>query len=123
MERGQERIRCDLNNATNQLIIAGDKNTDRIINYLNQTEMDKLRTELQSAQFQLSQLSQTDNIVNRLMPTPKPAYLTCPLILQHLALVRGANYGLTITTAVVAVDANPLGVNLEGVPTLLPFER
>jgi hypothetical protein len=39
--------------------------------------MDKLRTELQSAQFQLSQLSQTDNIINRLMPVAKPAYLTC----------------------------------------------
>jgi hypothetical protein len=61
----------------NQMIIAGDKNTDRIINYLTQTEMDKLRTELQSAQFQLSQLSQTDNIVNRLLPVAKPAYLTC----------------------------------------------
>lgn len=77
LERGQERIRCDLNNATNQILISNDKNTDRILNYLNQTEMDKLRTELQSAQFQLSQLSQTDNIINRLMPVAKPAYLTC----------------------------------------------
>ena len=33
--------------------------------------------ELQSANFQLSQLSQTQNIVNQLQPTPKPAYLTC----------------------------------------------
>lgn len=95
LERGQERIRCDLNNATNQLIIAGDKNTDRIINYLNQTEMDKLRTELQSAQFQLSQLSQTDNIVNRLMPTPKPAYLTCSPYAAAFGFGTGlgANYG------------------------------
>jgi hypothetical protein len=58
-------------------MIANDKNTDRIINFLTQTEMDKLRTELQSAQFQLSQLSQTSNIVNQLMPVAKPAYLTC----------------------------------------------
>lgn len=75
--RGQDAIKYELANATNQLLVAGDKNTDRIINYLNQTEMDKLRTELQSAQFQLSQLSQTDNIINRLMPVAKPAYLTC----------------------------------------------
>ena len=78
IERGQDAIKFEMAKATNQLMVAGDKNTDRIINYLNQTEMDKLRTELQSAQFQLSQLSQTDNIINRLMPVAKPAYLTCP---------------------------------------------
>ena len=77
IERGQDAIKYEMAKATNQLMVAGDKNTDRIINFLNQTEMDKLRTELQSAQFQLSQLSQTDNIINRLMPVAKPAYLTC----------------------------------------------
>ena len=77
LERGQENIKYAMANNTNALLVAGDKNTDRIINYLTQTEMDKLRTELQSAQFQLSQLSQTSNIVNQLMPVAKPAYLTC----------------------------------------------
>lgn len=77
LERGQEAIKYEIANVANTLMVAGDKNTDRIINYLTQTEMDKLRTELQSAQFQLSQLSQTDNIINRLMPVAKPAYLTC----------------------------------------------
>ena len=76
-QRGQDAIKYQIEKTTNDLAIANDRNTDRILNYLTQTEMDKLRTELQSAQFQLSQLSQTDNIVNRLMPTPKPAYLTC----------------------------------------------
>lgn len=90
LERGQENIKYEIANATNALKIAGDKNTDRIINYLTQTEMDKLRTELQSAQFQLSQLSQTDNIINRLMPTPKPAYLTCSP--YAAAFGYGANY-------------------------------
>ena len=33
--------------------------------------------ELQSAQFQLSQLSQNATIINALRPTPIPAYLTC----------------------------------------------
>jgi hypothetical protein len=75
--RGQENIKFELAKATNDLLVANDKNTDRIINYLTQTEMDKLRTELQSAQFQLSQLSQTSNIVNQLMPVAKPAYITC----------------------------------------------
>lgn len=75
--RGQEALHYDLAKSTNDIMVANDKNTDRIINYLTQTEMDKLRTELQSAQFQLSQLSQTSNIVNQLMPVAKPAYLTC----------------------------------------------
>jgi hypothetical protein len=77
IERGQDAIKYDMAANTNALLVANDKNTDRIINYLTQTEMDKLRTELQSAQFQLSQLSQTSNIVNQLMPVAKPAYLTC----------------------------------------------
>ncbi len=77
LERGQDNVKYELAKATNDLLVANDKNTDRIINYLTQTEMDKLRTELQSAQFQLSQLSQTSNIINQLMPVAKPAYLTC----------------------------------------------
>lgn len=74
--RGQDQIRYDLARSTNEIMVSADKNTDRIINYLTQNEMDRLRTELQSAQFQLSQLSQTSNIVNQLMPVAKPAYLT-----------------------------------------------
>ena len=77
LERGQENIKYAVSQAANDILIANDKNTDRIINHLTQTEMEKLRTELQSAQFQLSQLSQTSNIVNQLMPVAKPAYLTC----------------------------------------------
>lgn len=92
IERGQDGIKYELAKATNQLMVAGDKNTDRIINYLNQTEMDKLRTELQSAQFQLSQLSQTDNIINRLMPVAKPAYLTCSPYAASFGLGWGQGY-------------------------------
>ena len=33
--------------------------------------------ELQSAQFQISQVAQTSNIVNQIRPCPVPAYLTC----------------------------------------------
>lgn len=87
--RGQENIKYALAQSTNDIIIANDKNTDRIINYLTQTEMEKLRTELQSAQFQLSQLSQTSNIVNQLMPVAKPAYLTC----SPYAAMMGYPYG------------------------------
>lgn len=93
LERGQENIKYEIAKATSQLAIAGDKNTDRIINYLNQTEMDKLRTELQSAQFQLSQLSQTDNIINRLMPVAKPAYLTCSPYASAFGFGAGQGFG------------------------------
>ena len=54
-----------------------DKNADRIINHMVQTEMDSLRSQLQTAQFQLSQNAQTNSIVNQIMPVAKPAYLTC----------------------------------------------
>lgn len=77
IERGQENIKTALTAATNEILIASDKNTDRIINYLTQSEMNSLRNELQSTKFQLSQLAQTDSIIDRLMPTAKPAYLTC----------------------------------------------
>ena len=92
IERGQDGIKYELASVANSLLVAGDKNTDRIINYLNQTEMDKLRTELQSAQFQLSQLSQTDNLINRLMPVAKPAYLTCSPYASAFGL-GNVNYG------------------------------
>lgn len=89
--RGQENIKYAVSQATNDILVASDKNTDRIINYLTQSEMDKLRTELQSAQFQLSQLSQTSNIVNQLMPVAKPAYLTCSPYASALGYPYAAN--------------------------------
>lgn len=72
--RGQENIKYELAKAACDINANADRNTDRIINHLVQNEMDKLRTELQSAQFQLSQAAQTNNIVNRLAPVPIPAY-------------------------------------------------
>ena len=75
--RGQENIKYALAQQTCDIISNADKNTDRIINHLVQSEMDKLRTELQSAQFQLSQNSQTRALIDQLQPCPKPAYITC----------------------------------------------
>lgn len=72
--RGQENLKYALAQSTCDIMTNADKNTDRIINYLTQNELDSLRSELQSAQLQLSQLSQTSNIVNRLNPAPVPAY-------------------------------------------------
>lgn len=75
--RGQDNIRNDISQAVYQLSNVSEKNTDRIINYLTQSEMDKLRSDLQNANFQISQQAQTSDIVNSLLPVAKPAYLTC----------------------------------------------
>ena len=48
---------------------------DRLIDYMNQSKMDELRTELQNAKFQISQAAQTDAIINQLQPIAKPSYL------------------------------------------------
>lgn len=75
--RGQENLKYALAQSTCDIMTNADKNTDRIINYLVQNEMNSLRTELQSAQLQLSQNAQTNSIVNQLLPVAKPAYITC----------------------------------------------
>lgn len=52
-------------------------NTQKILDKLCENEIQQLRTDLQSAQLQISQLSQTANITNTLRPFPQPAYITC----------------------------------------------
>ena len=77
IKRGQEDIKYAVANAANAITIASDKNNDRIIDYLNNAEMEKLRSDLQTANFQISQAAQTESIINQLLPVAKPAYLTC----------------------------------------------
>ena len=77
IENGQQGIRAAIDRAVCDITVNQDKQTDRIINHLVQNEMQALRTELQSAQFQLSQNAQTNNIISQLLPTPRPAYITC----------------------------------------------
>ena len=77
LERGQENIKYAVSQATNDILVANDKNTDRIINFLTQTEMQNLRTQVDEYRTQLQQATQTQNIVNQLMPVAKPAYITC----------------------------------------------
>lgn len=72
-----EKNTCDITTAIHQ---EGEL-TRALINANTMQDLrDKLADrdrDLQSANFQLSQLSQTANIVNSLRPTPIPAYLTC----------------------------------------------
>jgi phage-related protein len=75
VQNGQENLKYALAQSTCDIISNADKNTDRIINHLVQSEMDALRNQLQSANFQLSQQAQTSNIINQLQPVARPAYL------------------------------------------------
>ena len=62
---------------TSDIVNAGNANTQRIIDAITADKIDSLRTELQSAQLQLSNNAQTQTLVNQLKPVPVPAYLTC----------------------------------------------
>lgn len=72
---------CDIiNNAnmnTRDLLESNNAQTQRIIDYLTNQEIQSLRSELQSAQMALQNNAQTANIINQLKPVPIPAYLTC----------------------------------------------
>ena len=59
----------------------GLQNTQRILDTLCQDKIDSLRDQLQTANFQLSQMAQSANIISTLQPTPRPAYLVqSPLV-------------------------------------------
>jgi hypothetical protein len=93
LSRGQDIIRNEIAQAARDINIVSEKNTDRILDYLTQTEMDKLRSELQNAQFQISQQAQTSDIVNSLMPVAKPAYLTCSPYASAFGFNNGCGCG------------------------------
>ena len=64
-------------NSTRDIIDNQRCGTDRILNFLTNQEMDRLRTENQALRFQASQSAQNAYLINELRPTAKPAYLTC----------------------------------------------
>lgn len=76
IERGQDDIRYLMAQNQNATQVSIDKLGDRLIDYMNQTKMDELRTELQNARFQISQAAQTDQLLGALQPLAKPAYIT-----------------------------------------------
>lgn len=69
----------------------GIANTQKILDKLCENEINQLRTDLQSAQLQISQLSQTANITNTLRPYPTPAYLTCSPYMSSMYAYNGFN--------------------------------
>lgn len=75
IERGQDDIRYLMAQNQSQTMVGIDRLGDRLIDYMNQSKMDELRNELQSAKFQISQSNQTEQILNSLQPTPRPSYI------------------------------------------------
>lgn len=76
IERGQDDIRYLMAQNQSQTMVGIDKLGDRLIDYMNQSKMDELRTELQNAKFQISQSNQTEQLLEALQPISKPAYIT-----------------------------------------------
>lgn len=66
-----------VNNGFRDVIENQTAGVQRIIDTITQDKIQSLQTELQSAQLQLSNVAQTNNIINALRPTAVPAYLTC----------------------------------------------
>ena len=78
-----------VNNGFRDVIEAQNAGTQRIIDTITQDKIQSLQTELQSAQLQLSNVAQTNSIINALRPTPVPAYITC----SPYQAVYGCNTG------------------------------
>lgn len=75
--RNIDAIRYENAKNTCDIITAGERNTDRILSYLTQNEIQSLRDQLQSANLALQNNAQTSSIINTLRPVPQPAYITC----------------------------------------------
>ena len=94
--RNIDAVRAENYKNTCEITTNATENTQRILDKLCQMEGDAknqriadLQTQLQSAQFQLSQVSQTANIVNNLRPVPVPAYQ----VSNPYSCVYGCNNG------------------------------
>lgn len=75
--RNIDAVRYENAKNTCDIITAGNANTQRIIDQMQNDKIDALRTELQSAQLALQNNAQTQTLINQLRPVPMPAYLTC----------------------------------------------
>ena len=71
---------CDItHNAqlnTRDILESQNAGFQKILDFLTNDKIDSLRSELQSAQLQLGNMSQTTNLINYLRPYPTPAYIT-----------------------------------------------
>ena len=93
IERGQDDIRYLMAQNQSQTMVGIDKLGDRLIDYMNQSKMDELRTELQNAKFQISQANQTEQLLNSLQPVAKPSYIVSSPYQSLYNAVNGCGCG------------------------------
>ena len=88
ISRGIDANRYEASKNTCDIITSGTMNTrdiiesqnqgfQRILDFMTNDKIESLRTELQAAQLQLGNISQTSTLINALRPYPQPAYITC----------------------------------------------
>ena len=86
---------CDItHNAqlnTRDILEAQNAGFQRILDFLTNDKIDSLRGELQSAQLQLGNMSQTNTLINTLRPYPYPAYITCSPYVSSYGYGCGCN--------------------------------
>lgn len=75
--RNIDAVRYENAKNTCDIITAANANTQRIIDMMTQNTIQELRDNLQAAQLQLGNVSQTQTIINAVRPFPTPSYITC----------------------------------------------
>lgn len=92
--RNIDAVRYENARNTCDIMQNNDRNTQRIIDTMTQNTIQELRDNLQAAQLQLGNMSQTQTLINELRPCAKPAYLTCsPYQAQPMPYYYGYNDG------------------------------
>lgn len=89
--RNIDAVRYENAKNTCDIINAGNANTQRIVDTITNNTIQELRDNLQAAQLQLGNLSQTSTIINAVRPFPTPAYITCSPYQSALGL-NGVGY-------------------------------
>ena len=82
-------IQQALNSGFRDVIDAQNAGTQRIVDLFTQDKIQSLQTELQSAQLQLSNAAQTNNIINALRPTPIPSY---PVMSPYTSIISPTGF-------------------------------
>ncbi len=75
--RNIDALRYENAKNTCDIMQNADKNTQRIIDTMTQNVIQELRDNLQAAQLQLGNMSQTQTLINEIRPVARPAYITC----------------------------------------------
>lgn len=82
-------IQQALNTGFRDVIDAQNAGTQRIVDMITQDKIQSLQTDLQSAQLQLSNQAQTNNIINALRPTPTPSY---PVMSPYTSIINPTGF-------------------------------